>query len=301
MIILAEDRQLSLPSLFAHEFTKAPLSLCDKDDFELLNQQKKSAVIDYLKEQFSSSFSTSCPITTDRCVLIIDGRSLLEIKPIGHSATVRDYAIQLLQTRINCLFRKYDRIDIVFDTPGNKKEKAFIERHGNESETCNYDLKSDDVLETKYHHFVSNNRAVLAERIRECWCEPAVNNESDSEDDDYLQQTEPNREQTTNFITDDWYLEKDSVAEHMEHSYCKSSTEDDEQQADYHKRRRYVIRNDKQQSSPQQISMPIRAPLSVRNSTEQNLHDSFFKQLSSGCHRRNYKQYDIFADNSDSN
>ncbi|CAF1154261.1 unnamed protein product, partial [Didymodactylos carnosus] len=174
IIILAEDRQLSLTSLFAHEFTKAPLSLCDKDSFDLLNQQKKSSAIDYLKEQFPSSFSMTCPIKTDRCALVIDGGSLLEIKPTVPSSTVRAYAIHLLQTTINRLFEHYDRIDIVFDTAGSKKEKAFIKRHGTGSEINNYDLKSDDILETKYHHFLHNNRAILAERIREIWCEPAV-------------------------------------------------------------------------------------------------------------------------------
>ncbi|CAF0895346.1 unnamed protein product [Didymodactylos carnosus] len=155
-IILAEDRQLSLTSLFAHEFTTAQLSLCDKDSFDLLNQQKKSSAIDYLKEQSPSSFSMTCPIKTDRCALGIDGGSLLEIKPTVPSVYLND------------------RIDIVFDTAGSKKENAFIKRHGTGSEINNYDLKSDDVLETKYHRFLHNNRATLAERIREIWCEPAV-------------------------------------------------------------------------------------------------------------------------------
>ncbi|CAF1484646.1 unnamed protein product, partial [Didymodactylos carnosus] len=174
MIIIAKDRHLHLPTLFAHEFTAAPLSLCDNQNFELMNQQKKSAAIEYLKEQFPSSFSISCPITTYKCALVIDGGSLLESKPTLRNCTVRDYAVQLLKTIINRYFQHYERIDIVFDSSESKNVKAYIKRHGNDIEANNYDLQIDDRLETSYHHFVHNNRAILADRVRECWCEPAL-------------------------------------------------------------------------------------------------------------------------------
>ncbi|CAF4768334.1 unnamed protein product [Rotaria magnacalcarata] len=40
-----KQRELDMNSLFLHEFSPAPLSLCDNQDFNLLNQQQKSEII----------------------------------------------------------------------------------------------------------------------------------------------------------------------------------------------------------------------------------------------------------------
>ncbi|CAF0963223.1 unnamed protein product [Didymodactylos carnosus] len=56
----------------------------------------------------------------------------------------------------------------------SKSVKAFINRHGNDNDSTDYDLQSSDILEASYHKFVHKNRAVLAARVRECWSDPAV-------------------------------------------------------------------------------------------------------------------------------
>ncbi|CAM4841046.1 unnamed protein product [Rotaria magnacalcarata] len=40
-----DHSELDMNSLFLHEFSPAPLSLCDNQDFNLLNQQQKSEII----------------------------------------------------------------------------------------------------------------------------------------------------------------------------------------------------------------------------------------------------------------
>ncbi|CAF1098692.1 unnamed protein product, partial [Didymodactylos carnosus] len=174
VIIIAEQRGLSLPSLFAHEFTRAPLALCDNQNCDLMNQQKKSAAIDYLKQQFPSSFSSSCPTLKGKSALVIDGGSLLEIRPKTRNMTVRQYAEQLLTTVINRQFQQYDRIDVVFDSSESKLVKAFTRRHGNDLDTSSYDLQIDDRLEASYHKFLHKNRAIVAARVRDCWAKPAL-------------------------------------------------------------------------------------------------------------------------------
>ncbi|CAF1061948.1 unnamed protein product [Didymodactylos carnosus] len=79
IIILAECRNLDLVKLFSYEFTDAPLSLCDNDNFNLMNQQKKAAALDFLKEIFPSSFSRVCPITFDQCAV---AQQL--VRPLNH-------------------------------------------------------------------------------------------------------------------------------------------------------------------------------------------------------------------------
>ncbi|CAF1391579.1 unnamed protein product [Rotaria sordida] len=149
-VIIAEQRNITLSSVFSHEFTIAPLSLCDLRDYNIMYQQNKSSIIDYIKSQFSTSFSSSPPSIRETQALIIDGRSILQIKPVGKRVTVRQYANQLLKMIIVYNFNSYNRIDVVFDSPS-------------------YDLKCDDVLDSDYHQLVMNNEAIIASRIRECW------------------------------------------------------------------------------------------------------------------------------------
>ncbi|CAF1640755.1 unnamed protein product, partial [Didymodactylos carnosus] len=116
ILILPQERNIHPRSLFAHEFTPAPLSLCDNHNCELMNQQKKSGAIEFLKEQFPSAFLSSCPKITGSCALVIDGGSLLETRPASRNTTVRNYALQLLNTVIKYNFQQYERIDVIFDS-----------------------------------------------------------------------------------------------------------------------------------------------------------------------------------------
>ncbi|CAF1596699.1 unnamed protein product, partial [Didymodactylos carnosus] len=153
IIVIAEQRHLLLSSFFAHEFSQAPLALCDIHNSQLLNQQKKSAAIEFLKKQFPSSFSSSCPRLTGKCALIIDEGSLLEIRPFSRNTTVRQHAEQLLNTVIKHDFNQFDRIDVVFDSGESYTVKAFIKRNDNDTETPGYDLKLDDILDTSQYLF----------------------------------------------------------------------------------------------------------------------------------------------------
>lgn len=98
-------------SLFSHEFTPAPLSLCDGQDFNLLNQQQKLEIVKLFEEEFPNCFSTSHPsCDKGRWAMIIDGGPLLEIRPSKLNGNVLDYAKHLLITQIIPLFLIYDRI-----------------------------------------------------------------------------------------------------------------------------------------------------------------------------------------------
>jgi hypothetical protein len=164
-----------MKSLFAHEFTTAPLALCDNQDCNLFNQQQKSEVIKLFEKECPIAFRATNPITIyDKWTLIIDGGQLLQIKPLKTHGTVYDYAQQLLQHNIIPEFRFYERIDIVFDSSESKIIKSFIKRHGTENkhQQHNYNLKQSDILESsKFYDFVHANRAKLASAVRSCWTE----------------------------------------------------------------------------------------------------------------------------------
>ncbi|CAF1502366.1 unnamed protein product [Adineta steineri] len=169
-LIICEQRNLPLSSVFSHEFTFAPLSLCDPHNCSTMNQQKKHSIIDFIKKEHPQLFSSAPPSLTGSQALIIDGGSILEIKPAVRGITIRQYADQLMKMFISYNFHRYDRIDIVFDSYNSKNEKCFISRHANYKQLPTYDLKCDDVLESNYHQMLHNNRAMIAARIRECWC-----------------------------------------------------------------------------------------------------------------------------------
>ena len=158
--------------LFSHEFTPEPLSLCDGQDFNLLNQQQKSEIVKLFEKEFPNRFSTSHPrCDNGRWALIIDGGPLLEIRPSKINGKVFDYAKQLLTTHIIPIFITYDRIDIVFDSDRSKSAQSFIKRHGqNDSHADQYDLKPTDVPDSSNsHRFVHSHRARLAKIVRLCW------------------------------------------------------------------------------------------------------------------------------------
>ena len=48
----------------------------------------------------------------------------------------------------------------------------FTKRHGHDVNTCRYQLKGSDKLDSQFHAFVHSNRAALASCVRQCWCEP---------------------------------------------------------------------------------------------------------------------------------
>ncbi|CAF3952846.1 unnamed protein product [Rotaria sp. Silwood1] len=169
-LIIAEQRNLSLSSIFSYEFAPAPLSLCDLHNYEIMNQQQKSSVIDYIKSQFPKSFSSLCPSIVGKQALIIDGGSILQIKPVGKKITLRQYANQLLKMIIIYNFHRYNRIDVVFDSHKSKIEKSFIPRHAGKKVLPVFDIKCDDILDSDYQQLINNNRATVAARVRECWC-----------------------------------------------------------------------------------------------------------------------------------
>ena len=96
-LIICEQRNIPLQSVFSHEFTIAPLSLCDQHNCNTMNQQKKHAIIEFIKKEHPKSFSSSPPSLVGLQALIIDGGSILEIKPAGKSLTIRQYSDQLLK------------------------------------------------------------------------------------------------------------------------------------------------------------------------------------------------------------
>jgi hypothetical protein len=50
--------------------------------------------------------------------------------------------------------------------------KMFTKRHAHDVNTCRYQLKGSDKLESPFSTFVHSNRAALASCVRQCWCEP---------------------------------------------------------------------------------------------------------------------------------
>jgi hypothetical protein len=50
----------------------------------------------------------------------------------------------------------------------------FIKRQKNDAETCTYQLKGNDKLETPFFKFVHSNRAALAACVKEYWTEPTL-------------------------------------------------------------------------------------------------------------------------------
>lgn len=107
IIIIAQQRKLPLTPFLAHEFAPTSFTLCDSRHADLFNQQSKSTAIHFLRELFPSAFYSSYPVSIVKSALIIDGGSLLEIKPLATCRTIRDYAHQLLKYTIGNLFKEH--------------------------------------------------------------------------------------------------------------------------------------------------------------------------------------------------
>ncbi|CAF5201452.1 unnamed protein product, partial [Rotaria magnacalcarata] len=115
-ILIAQQRCLKpLSQFLSYEFCHVPLSLCSTDNVDFFNQQSKATAMEPLYKIFQASFSSSCPISTHQCAIVIDGRALFETKPNPEIQTIREYAAQLLKENIRNLLITRERVDVVFD------------------------------------------------------------------------------------------------------------------------------------------------------------------------------------------
>ncbi|CAF4815992.1 unnamed protein product [Rotaria sp. Silwood1] len=183
-IILSQYRpKINLIEFFGHEFSSRPISLCDRNNNDLMNNQNKSQVLTFFKKKFPESFSSIKPIDIssmpiNECALLIDGGALLQTRPPSNY-TVLDYAIFLLEKKIIIEFNYFDRIDIVFDSNRSYSIKSFIPRHKmiNEQKCVYYKLLPEHKIPTgqQFDHILrSGNRAVLAAAVVQCWQLPSV-------------------------------------------------------------------------------------------------------------------------------
>ncbi|CAF2446127.1 unnamed protein product [Rotaria sp. Silwood2] len=146
-IIIAQQRNIKqLSQLFQREFLPVLFSLCNSTSINLLNQQTKVKVVDFLNKLVPSSFYSSCPTSTIESAVVIDDTSLLETKPQPDVQTIRQYANQLLGNDIKNLFKTY-------------------------AEKCIYNLKADDKLESPFSKLVCSHGAAFTTSIKVCWME----------------------------------------------------------------------------------------------------------------------------------
>ncbi|CAF2862598.1 unnamed protein product [Rotaria sp. Silwood2] len=183
-IILSQYRpKINLIEFFGHEFSSRPISLCNRNNNDLMNNQNKSTVLTFKKKKFPESFSSIKPIDIssmpiNECALLIDGGALLQTRPPSNY-TVLDYAIFLLEKKIIIEFNYFDRIDIIFDSNRSYSIKSFIPRHNmiNEQKCVYYKLLPEHKIPTgrQFDHILrSDNRAVLAAAVVQCWQLPSV-------------------------------------------------------------------------------------------------------------------------------
>ena len=121
---------MNIDSLFSHEFTLVPLTLCDYQDTNLLNQQQKSEIFKLFENECSTEFSTSDTATSNsKWILTIDNGPLPENRPSRSNGSIFDYAKQLLQRNVIPEFKKFHRIDVVVDADRSKLLKLFTKRN----------------------------------------------------------------------------------------------------------------------------------------------------------------------------
>ncbi|CAF1641861.1 unnamed protein product [Rotaria magnacalcarata] len=123
---------------------------------------------------FQASFSSSCPISTHQCAIVIDGRALFETKPNQEIQTIREYAPQLLKENIRNLLITHERVDIVFDLIETKASQCFLKINDHSDTRNNYQLRGNDRIETLFRKFVHSNQIVLTTCIQNCWMEPEL-------------------------------------------------------------------------------------------------------------------------------
>ncbi|CAF4371676.1 unnamed protein product, partial [Rotaria sp. Silwood2] len=182
ILLLSQYRPIDLESVFSHELSTIPISLCSLEDVNMLNQQSKSKdTFEFLKQQFPTAiYSTNIPTTNQPKALVIDGSSLLHIYPRKGSNAFQ-YALYLLIEHILPYFVDYLRIDIIFDSPKSRDSKSFTNRYtnsGNVQPKYN-NIMRNSILPTgkAFQNFVISNRAIFAASIIESWKETEATNQ----------------------------------------------------------------------------------------------------------------------------
>ncbi|CAM4781219.1 unnamed protein product [Rotaria magnacalcarata] len=174
-ILIAQQRCLKpLSQFLSYEFCHVPLSLCSTDNVDFFNQQSKATAMEPLYKIFQASFSSSCPISTHQCAIVIDGRALFETKPNPEIQTIREYAAQLLKENIRNLLITRERVDVVFDLIEIKASQRFLKINDHGDTRNNYQLRGNDRIETPFRKFLQSNQIALATCIRNCWMEPEL-------------------------------------------------------------------------------------------------------------------------------
>lgn len=107
IIVICQQRNFSLVSFMAHEFSATSIALCDSRNGDLFNQQTKATAVNFLRDLYPSAFHSSYPQSVSNSAIIIDGGSLLETKPLPYCRTVWDYSEQLLKYTIGNLFKEH--------------------------------------------------------------------------------------------------------------------------------------------------------------------------------------------------
>ncbi|CAF4865364.1 unnamed protein product [Rotaria sp. Silwood1] len=181
ILLLSQYRPIDLESVFSHELSTIPISLCSLEDVNLLNQQSKSKdTFEFLKQKFPTAiYSTNIPTTNQPKALVIDGSSLLHIYPRTGSNAFQ-HALYLLIEHILPYFADYSRIDIIFDSPKSRDLKAFTNRYTNRSNVqSKYNhIMRNSILPTgkAFQNFVTSNRAIFAASVIESWKETEATN-----------------------------------------------------------------------------------------------------------------------------
>ncbi|CAF1468756.1 unnamed protein product, partial [Rotaria sordida] len=168
-------------SVFSHELSTMPISLCSLEDVNLLNQQLKSKdTFEFLKQKFPTAiYSTNIPTKNQPKALVIDGSSLLHIYPRTGSNAFQ-HALYLLSEHILPYFTDYSRIDIIFDSPKSQDLKSFTNRYTNSSNVkpkYNHIMRNSILPTGKaFQNFVTSNRAIFAASVVESWKETEAKN-----------------------------------------------------------------------------------------------------------------------------
>ncbi|CAF1281095.1 unnamed protein product, partial [Didymodactylos carnosus] len=173
IFIIGCARSIDLNNIFQHEFTNAPVSLCNRKFPNLLYQSSKSVVQKFLQDTFPSAcFNPFWTTNPEESALVIDGGALLQqIPPREGKKPVHYYASQLMEQLIKEHFNNNSRIDVIFDSPKSKQIKAFIQRHGITTVKAPYSMNENSILEVgeEYNKLLRSSRAVVAKAVRDSW------------------------------------------------------------------------------------------------------------------------------------
>ncbi|CAF1303505.1 unnamed protein product [Didymodactylos carnosus] len=174
LFLISESRMIKLDTLFIHEFSEQPVSLCNKTNAKLLYQSSKSILQKYLQEKFDTEFLQAPTWTSDsnQSALVLDGGLLLQQSPPREQKrTITYYAAELINRFIKDQFNSHDRIDIIFDSGDSKQLKQFIERHSTRTTATQYSMNEDSILcvGEDYNKLLRSNRSVVARAVRDSW------------------------------------------------------------------------------------------------------------------------------------